>query len=47
MILSQEQAMIQEMARNFALEPDDMAQGYVLTCQSTPLTPTLAVDYDA
>jgi ring-1,2-phenylacetyl-CoA epoxidase subunit PaaE len=36
-----------EMARNFALEPDEMARGYVLTCQSTPTTDRLVVDYDA
>jgi len=35
------------MARNYALEPDEVAAGYVLTCQSTPTTPTLTVDYDA
>lgn len=36
-----------EMARNYALEPDETAVGYVLTCQSVPLTPNLVVDYDA
>jgi ring-1,2-phenylacetyl-CoA epoxidase subunit PaaE len=35
------------MARNFALEPVDVAAGYVLTCQSSPLTDRLVVDYDA
>ena len=35
------------MARNFALEPDEVAAGYVLTCQSSPVTDTLVVDYDA
>jgi ring-1,2-phenylacetyl-CoA epoxidase subunit PaaE len=35
------------MRRNFALEPDEVAAGYVLTCQSLPLTDTLTVDYDA
>ncbi|MDR7279715.1 2Fe-2S iron-sulfur cluster-binding protein [Catenuloplanes atrovinosus] len=35
------------MARNYALEPDDVAAGYVLTCQATPLTPEVSVDYDA
>ena len=34
------------MARNWALEPDEVAAGYVLTCQSSPLTDTLEVDYD-
>jgi ring-1,2-phenylacetyl-CoA epoxidase subunit PaaE len=36
-----------EMARNYALEPDDVAAGYVLTCQSAPRTSALVVDYDA
>jgi ring-1,2-phenylacetyl-CoA epoxidase subunit PaaE len=35
------------MARNFALEPDELAAGYVLTCQSSPVTDRLTVDYDA
>jgi ring-1,2-phenylacetyl-CoA epoxidase subunit PaaE len=35
------------MAHNYALEPDEIAAGYVLTCQSTPLTDRLVVDYDA
>ncbi|HYN92849.1 MAG TPA: 1,2-phenylacetyl-CoA epoxidase subunit PaaE [Pilimelia sp.] len=35
------------MARNFALEPDELAAGYVLTCQATPVSDRLAVDYDA
>jgi ring-1,2-phenylacetyl-CoA epoxidase subunit PaaE len=35
------------MARNFALEPDELAAGYVLTCQSSPVTDQLKVDYDA
>ncbi|HEY6749093.1 MAG TPA: 1,2-phenylacetyl-CoA epoxidase subunit PaaE [Mycobacteriales bacterium] len=34
------------MRRNFALEPDEIAAGYVLTCQSLPVTDTLTVDYD-
>lgn len=34
------------MARNYALEPDELAAGYVLTCQSNPVTDTLTVDYD-
>jgi ring-1,2-phenylacetyl-CoA epoxidase subunit PaaE len=34
------------MARNYALEPAEVAAGYVLTCQSTPLTEALSVDYD-
>ena len=35
------------MARNFALEPEELADGYVLTCQSSPVTDRLTVDYDA
>ncbi|MGK5737383.1 1,2-phenylacetyl-CoA epoxidase subunit PaaE [Micromonospora sp. URMC 103] len=35
------------MARNYALEPDEVAAGYVLTCQSSPTTDKLVVDYDA
>ncbi|MEU1808346.1 phenylacetate-CoA oxygenase/reductase subunit PaaK [Micromonospora sp. WMMD1076] len=35
------------MARNYALEPDEIAAGYVLTCQSSPVTDALTVDYDA
>jgi ring-1,2-phenylacetyl-CoA epoxidase subunit PaaE len=36
-----------ELVRNFALEPDELAAGYVLTCQATPLSERLTVDYDA
>jgi ring-1,2-phenylacetyl-CoA epoxidase subunit PaaE len=35
------------MARNFALEPDEVAAGYVLTCQASPVTDRLSVDYDS
>ena len=35
-----------EMRRNFALEPAELAAGYVLTCQSTPVTDRLTIDYD-
>jgi ring-1,2-phenylacetyl-CoA epoxidase subunit PaaE len=34
------------MASNWALEPDELAAGYVLTCQSSPTTDRLVVDYD-
>ncbi len=34
------------MARNYALEPAEVADGYVLTCQSSPVTDELTVDYD-
>ncbi len=35
------------MRRNYALEDDELAQGYVLTCQSLPVSDELALDYDA
>jgi ring-1,2-phenylacetyl-CoA epoxidase subunit PaaE len=35
------------MARSYALEPEEVAAGYVLTCQAVPTTPELEVDYDA
>ncbi|ROT33918.1 1,2-phenylacetyl-CoA epoxidase subunit PaaE [Micromonospora sp. HM5-17] len=35
------------MARNYALEPDEVAAGYVLTCQASPVSETLELDYDA
>ncbi|GAA5177458.1 phenylacetate-CoA oxygenase/reductase subunit PaaK [Rugosimonospora acidiphila] len=35
------------MARNYALQPAELAAGYVLTCQSSPVTEALTVDYDA
>ena len=35
------------MRRNFALEEAELAAGYVLTCQSLPVTETLTVDYDS
>ncbi len=34
------------MARNFALEPDELAAGYVLTCQASPVSDEVTVDYD-
>lgn len=35
------------MARNYALEPDELAAGYVLTCQSSPVTDRVVIDYDS
>ena len=35
------------MASNWALEPDEIAAGYVLTCQSSPVTDEVIIDYDA
>lgn len=34
------------MARNFALEPHEVAAGYVLTCQAYPLSERVLVSYD-
>ncbi|MBJ7454038.1 MAG: phenylacetic acid degradation protein, partial [Blastococcus sp.] len=36
-----------EMRRNYALEPDEVAAGYVLTCQSMPASDAVTVDFDA
>jgi ring-1,2-phenylacetyl-CoA epoxidase subunit PaaE len=35
------------MRRNFALEPNEIDAGYVLTCQAVALSPEVTVDYDA
>jgi ring-1,2-phenylacetyl-CoA epoxidase subunit PaaE len=34
------------MDRNFALEPHEVAEGFILTCQAHPLTPEVAVSFD-
>ncbi|MGN6754288.1 MAG: 1,2-phenylacetyl-CoA epoxidase subunit PaaE [Intrasporangium sp.] len=34
------------MDRNYALEPDEVARGLVLTCQSHPVTDEVSLDYD-
>ena len=36
-----------EMDTNWALEPDEVEKGYVLTCQSHPISDTVVLDYDA
>jgi ring-1,2-phenylacetyl-CoA epoxidase subunit PaaE len=36
-----------EMRRNYALDESELAQGFVLTCQSHPVSDTVVVDYDA
>ncbi|MEO5920396.1 MAG: 1,2-phenylacetyl-CoA epoxidase subunit PaaE [Pseudolysinimonas sp.] len=35
-----------QMTENYALEPEELERGYVLTCQSHPQTPVVVVDYD-
>jgi ring-1,2-phenylacetyl-CoA epoxidase subunit PaaE len=35
------------MDRNYALEPDEVARGIVLACQSHPVTDEVELDYDA
>lgn len=35
------------MLRNYALEEDEVAAGYVLTCQTVPSSDTLTIDFDA
>lgn len=35
-----------EMDVNYALEADEVAAGFILTCQSHPRTPTIVVDFD-
>jgi ring-1,2-phenylacetyl-CoA epoxidase subunit PaaE len=35
------------MRRNYALEDSELAAGFVLTCQSLPVTDTVTVDYDS
>ncbi|PRQ11265.1 phenylacetate-CoA oxygenase/reductase subunit PaaK [Corynebacterium sp. 13CS0277] len=36
-----------EMDENYALEPEEVAQGYVLTCQTRATGDSIVVDYDA
>jgi ring-1,2-phenylacetyl-CoA epoxidase subunit PaaE len=35
-----------KMDQNFALTDSEVEEGYILTCQSHPLTPKVVVDYD-
>jgi ring-1,2-phenylacetyl-CoA epoxidase subunit PaaE len=35
-----------DMDVNYALEPDELANGYILTCQAHPKTNILVIDYD-
>lgn len=36
-----------EMVQNFGLNPDEVARGFVLTCQAIPLTDDVELDFDA
>jgi ring-1,2-phenylacetyl-CoA epoxidase subunit PaaE len=36
-----------DMVRNYALEPAEVAAGFVLTCQSHPVSAAVTVDFDA
>ncbi|MDI6103400.1 phenylacetate-CoA oxygenase/reductase subunit PaaK [Actinoplanes sp. NEAU-A12] len=36
-----------DMRRNYALEPGEVAAGFVLTCQTFPVSDAVTVDYDA
>jgi len=36
-----------DMVRNYALEPGEVEAGYVLTCQSFPMSDRVVLDYDA
>ncbi|MUM06706.1 MULTISPECIES: 1,2-phenylacetyl-CoA epoxidase subunit PaaE [unclassified Mycolicibacterium] len=35
-----------DMVRNYALEPDEVAAGFILTCQTFPVSPTATIDFD-
>jgi len=34
------------MAVNYGLEEEEVKQGFILTCQSHPITDTVVIDYD-
>ena len=35
-----------EMKLNYSLEPDEVAQGYILACQAHPRTEKVVIDFD-
>jgi len=35
-----------EMLQNYSLEPWEIEQGFVLTCQSRPTSPEVTLDFD-
>ena len=39
-------ADVARMVNNDALEDDEVAEGWVLTCQALPTSPTVRVNYD-
>jgi ring-1,2-phenylacetyl-CoA epoxidase subunit PaaE len=36
-----------EMVENYALEPEELERGYILTCQAIPTSKEISVDYDS
>ena len=36
-----------QMRRNYALEPEEVEAGYVLTCQTVPTADAVTADFDA
>ncbi len=36
-----------DLRRNYALDDDELARGFVLTCQTYPVSDTIVIDFDA